>query len=103
MAVDSGLPLGILAEIEYAETKCQLDPSDRLTFVSDGVIEAINDKRELFGFDRTQVISAQPASTIAETARRFGQQDDISVLGIVRDAVAGASSHAHNAEHAIGL
>jgi hypothetical protein len=82
MAVDSGLPLGIVAEGDYSETHYQLAPGDRLTFVSDGVVEATNDKRELFGFERTQAISSQPAASIAETAKQFGQEDDISVVGI---------------------
>lgn len=82
MATNPGLPLGIVAEIDYAEARYQLAPGDRLTFVSDGVVEATNHKRELFGFDRTQAISTQPANSIAETARRFGQQDDISVVTI---------------------
>ena len=60
----------------------QLNPDDRLTFVSDGVVEATNEHRELFGFDRTQAISNRSASAIAETAKQFGQQDDITVLTI---------------------
>jgi serine phosphatase RsbU (regulator of sigma subunit) len=62
----------------------QLTPGDRLTFVSDGVVEATNEKRELFGFARTQEISNQSAATIAETAQKFGQEDDITVVGVVR-------------------
>ncbi len=46
----------------------------------DGVVEATNEHRELFGFDRTQAISHQSASAIAEAAKQFGQHDDISVL-----------------------
>ncbi len=84
LAVDSGLPLGILADGISEETRYQLAPGDRLTFVSDGVVEATNDKRELFGFDRTQAISNQPAQAIAEAARQFGQEDDISVLSVTR-------------------
>jgi hypothetical protein len=34
----------------------------------------------LFGFDRTRAISSETAETIAETARAFGQEDDITVL-----------------------
>lgn len=82
MAVNSGLPLGILAESDYSETSYQLAQGDRLTFVSDGVVEATNDKRELFGFERTQVISNRPAQVIAETAKQFGQEDDTSVLTV---------------------
>ena len=31
-------------------------------------------------------MSAQPAADIAEAAKKFGQQDDISVLSVVRTA-----------------
>ncbi len=82
LPVAPGLPLGILAEGSYEETHYQLAPSDRLTFVSDGVVEATNDKKELFGFERTQAISNQPAAAIADAAKNFGQEDDISVLSV---------------------
>jgi sigma-B regulation protein RsbU (phosphoserine phosphatase) len=82
LAVESGLPLGIVAISDYSETTYQLNPGDHLTFLSDGVVEATNEHRELFGFDRTQAISTQSAGAIAEAARQFGQQDDITVLTI---------------------
>jgi phosphoserine phosphatase RsbU/P len=78
--VESGLPLGITPDVCYSETTFQLNPNDRLTFVSDGVVEATNEHRELFGFHRTEAISTQSASAIAEAAKQFGQQDDITVL-----------------------
>ncbi len=82
LAIEPGLPLGILANTTYAETTHHLSPGDRLTFVSDGVVEATNPQRELFGFDRTQSISTQPAAAIASAAQTHGQQDDISVIAI---------------------
>jgi sigma-B regulation protein RsbU (phosphoserine phosphatase) len=82
LAVESGLPLGIVADADYCETSYQLNPGDHLTFLSDGVVEATNEHRELFGFARTQAISNRSASTIAEIAKQFGQQDDITVLTI---------------------
>jgi phosphoserine phosphatase RsbU/P len=57
--VESGLPLGITPDACYSETTFELNPNDRLTFVSDGVVEATNERRELFGFHRTQAISTQ--------------------------------------------
>lgn len=86
LIVEPGLPLGILAEAAYSETTHHLEPNDRLTFVSDGVVEATNSDRELFGFERTQAISSQSAQAIAEAAKQFGQQDDITVLSITRTA-----------------
>ena len=84
MAVPSGLPLGLVAEGRYEETRYQIAPDDRLTFVSDGILEATNAKGELYGFERTQAVSNQTADTIAEAARQFGQEDDITVVSLMR-------------------
>ena len=48
--------------------------------MSDGVPEARNHKRELYGFDRLPALTLLPAEDIAATAVRFGQEDDITVL-----------------------
>jgi serine phosphatase RsbU (regulator of sigma subunit) len=82
-----GLPLGLTAEAEWEERQINLQPGDRLLWVSDGVIEARNGKHELLGFQRTQELAAQPASEIARAAQEFGQEDDITVLSITRQKV----------------
>ena len=78
--IESGLPLGIIADVEYPESTLQLRLGDTFTMLSDGVVEAQSTTGELFGFDRTREIIEQPAASIAEAALRFGQQDDITVL-----------------------
>jgi hypothetical protein len=78
--LESGLPLGIARDAQFTETTLQLTPSDTLTFLSDGVVEARNSKGELFGFERTAAIATQSAKSIAQTAQAFGQEDDITVL-----------------------
>ena len=55
---------------------------DHITFLTDGVVEAMNSANELFGFERAQQISGQPAASIAQQAQAFGQNDDITVLGV---------------------
>jgi serine phosphatase RsbU (regulator of sigma subunit) len=80
--LEGSLPLGIVAESEYPAQAFTLNPGDRLTFLTDGVVEAINPARELFGFDRTREISGQPATAIAQQAQTFGQEDDITVLAV---------------------
>ena len=82
IAIASGLPLGLNdpAEAEYATTDFQLHPGNRLTLLSDGVVEAQSISGELFGFDRTCALSDRPADQIAEAAQNFGQKDDITVL-----------------------
>ncbi len=82
LAVEPGLPLGLTTGIEYAEVSLPLASGDRLTFLSDGVVEAQNASGELFGFERTQAISKESAGRIAHAAQTFGQIDDITVLTV---------------------
>lgn len=86
LAVAHGLPLGIANESTYAENTWNLAASDRLTFVSDGVVESRDASGELYGFARTKSISGEPAEMIARAAQLFGQEDDITVLTVERVA-----------------
>jgi hypothetical protein len=85
--LEGALPLGLAPGVEFATARFSLEPGDGLTFVSDGVVEAKNGHSELFGFERLREISAQKAQPIADAARRFGQEDDITVLTFRRLAV----------------
>lgn len=80
IAVEAGLPLGIVADTVYTETRVELHAGDVLTLMSDGVVEAQNAAGELFGFARTEEIASGSAETIAQAALAFGQSDDITVL-----------------------
>lgn len=82
VAVQSGLPLGLTTGVEYGQVSVQLAAGDRLTFLSDGVVEAQSTSGELFGFERTQAISTESANEIARDAEAFGQIDDITVLTV---------------------
>jgi len=48
------------------------------------VVEARDRKGELFGFERTERISSEPAEAIVEAAQAFGQDDDITALTVKR-------------------
>lgn len=87
VAVDPGLPLGVIADAEYSETLFHLSPSETLMLLSDGVVEAKNTGGELYGFERTREISLQSAQSIAAAAKAFGQEDDITVLTVARAPV----------------
>ena len=80
LALESGLPLGLAANSNYAESTTSLPPGVKLTLLTDGVVEARNQAGELFGFDRTRDLSAQSAESIAQAAQAHGQEDDITVL-----------------------
>lgn len=78
------LPLGLSADAIYAEQSVGLEAGDRLTLLSDGVVEAQNAGGELFGFERARGMSRETARAIAEAAQSFGQADDITVLTLER-------------------
>jgi hypothetical protein len=82
MDLVADLPLGVIPGAHYEEKEFELKVGDRLIFLSDGVVEASNSQGELFGFERTQQVSNESARYIAQTAKRFGQTDDITVVSI---------------------
>jgi sigma-B regulation protein RsbU (phosphoserine phosphatase) len=81
------LPLGVAPGIDYECSSFGLEPGSRLTFYSDGVVEAQNAAGELLGFDRSRELSQRPAADIAAAAKAYGQQDDITVLTIERTPI----------------
>lgn len=87
MHSENGLPLGLVASAAYAESSFELREGEQLTLVTDGVVEARNNAGELFGFARTAAIAAESAESIARQAQRFGQEDDITVLSLAREAI----------------
>jgi serine phosphatase RsbU (regulator of sigma subunit) len=86
--VPGALPLGAKPGTRYETVRLQLPRGSRLTFYSDGIIEAQNAERELFGFERGRALSMEPVAAIVEAAKGFGQQDDMTVIAITRDAAA---------------
>jgi len=91
IAVSGSLPLGVLPEVSYEEIQMYLHPGDRILMLSDGVVEARKSSGELFGFDRVHNLSNQSAFYIADAAKSFGQEDDITVLTVRRLAQAVAA------------
>ena len=49
-----GVPLGLLAQVEYQETQVTLEKGDLLAFFSDGLAEAANSEHEEFGTRRLE-------------------------------------------------
>ncbi len=65
--------------------------------ITDGVLEARNNKGEIYGFDRLAALMREkthPPEQIADTACRFGQDDDITVLSMTREATRAKQSTA---------
>jgi hypothetical protein len=86
------LPLGVANGALYETTGFRMAPGDRLTFYSDGVVEAQSANGELFGFERARQISTEAAAAIVEAAKQFGQQDDITVVTIERAAAVASAA-----------
>ncbi len=82
LTTPGAFPLGVIPDQTYERVALQCMPGDRLTFVSDGVVEAQNKFGELLGFERTQAMSMLQAAEIADAASLFGQIDDITVVTI---------------------
>jgi serine phosphatase RsbU (regulator of sigma subunit) len=80
LATPPALPLGLVPDQVYPSIAGTLGPRERIVLLSDGVLEARAPDGELYGFDRLARLSLEPAHSIADTAQRFGQEDDIAVL-----------------------
>jgi serine phosphatase RsbU (regulator of sigma subunit) len=59
VAAPSALPLGMLIDTEYSQVEIDLAPGDTLLFYTDGIVEAHDQCRNLFGFDRLEALLAR--------------------------------------------
>jgi Stage II sporulation protein E (SpoIIE) len=86
--VEGALPLGVTDNAGFTVTHFQLQENDRLLLASDGIVEAMDERGRLFGFERLQELlqSRLTAAEVATAAQSFGQQDDISVIAVTRTA-----------------
>jgi hypothetical protein len=80
LTLANGLPLGLSANEQYAESVFSLAVDEQLTLMTDGVVEARATGGELLGFDRVKAMATQSADSIAQAAQTFGQDDDITVM-----------------------
>ena len=67
----AGVPLGLLPDVDYDETRLALRPGDIVVFASDGIQESMNKDLEEFGVDRLKsilatVTPADPGYTVAQ-------------------------------------
>ncbi len=82
------VPLGLVAESTYAQANVEMRQGDMAVLMTDGVAEAQDAQRVLLGFSRVESLLREgaDAKTVADTAQQFGQQDDLTVISIVRVA-----------------
>jgi sigma-B regulation protein RsbU (phosphoserine phosphatase) len=92
-----GSPLGILAGMKFGQEAIGLDPGDTVVLYTDGVIEAMNAREELYGYERLEAVikkgAAEPhaqKAAIIEGVNRFTalspQHDDLTLVCFGRTA-----------------
>jgi serine phosphatase RsbU (regulator of sigma subunit) len=91
-----GMPLGLMPGMGYEEKEIVLEKGESVLFYSDGLVEAHDPRREMFGFPRLQgLVGAQRSggssliSFLLSELRRFTgegweQEDDITLVTLDR-------------------
>ncbi|MEO6471043.1 MAG: SpoIIE family protein phosphatase [Aeromicrobium sp.] len=92
-----GMPLGLMPGMTYEEKETTLAPGDSVLLHSDGIAEAHNSDRDMFGFPRLMQTMADATSdqdliqhvlTVLEqfVGADAEQEDDITMVSLERDA-----------------
>ena len=96
----TGMPLGLLPGMGYEEKEIVLERGESVLFYSDGLVEAHDPQREMFGFPRLQGLVGTHRSggqalvnfLLSELARFTGeeweQEDDITLVTLERSETA---------------
>jgi len=91
----TGMPLGLMPGMHYEEKQVWLAPGEVILFHSDGIVEAHNEHREMFGFPRLMrlVGEHEDGKTLKEfvlddlaafTGADWEQEDDITMVTLQR-------------------
>ena len=94
----TGMPLGLMPDMTYEEKEATLGPGDTLLLHSDGLAEAHNPERQMFGFPRLAALVAGCRDGQELIDRLLGelegftgpgweQEDDITLVAVQRAAV----------------
>ncbi len=80
------LPLGLAEDAAYAQTRMEMAVGDVIVLLTDGIVEARDNQGLLLGFARVESMlrARSTATNVAEIAQQHGQNDDMTVLRIVR-------------------
>jgi serine phosphatase RsbU (regulator of sigma subunit) len=92
-----GMPLGLMPGMSYEEKEVVVDAGESVLFYSDGLVEAHDPQREMFGFPRLRALIAEHSDErslghflIEElysfTGEGWEQEDDITLLTLRRFA-----------------
>jgi serine phosphatase RsbU (regulator of sigma subunit)/anti-sigma regulatory factor (Ser/Thr protein kinase) len=92
-----GMPLGLMPGMAYEEKEATLEPGDSVLLHSDGIVEAHDPERDMFGFPRLKETMADVAGgqelidrvlsdLEAFTGAEAEQEDDITMVTLQRSA-----------------
>jgi hypothetical protein len=105
-----GFPLGVRRRDPFREILVQFEPGDRLILYSDGLIEAVDDEGEPFGFHRFEKVvqstgeqSVEEIKTaILDSVKRFTRnrppEDDQTLVVISFEDLEGLGAYARESE-----
>ncbi len=93
----TGMPLGLMPGMSYEERETILAPGDSVLFYSDGLVEAHNPERDMFGFprlmtlmsdwhDTTPLIERMLNELATFTGSDWEQEDDVTLVALSREA-----------------
>jgi anti-sigma regulatory factor (Ser/Thr protein kinase) len=106
----TGMPLGLMPGMHYEEFDVTLAMDESVLFYSDGLVEAHNQQREMFGFPRLmEMLSKHPGDTTlidsllselaAFTGDSWEQEDDITLVRLQRVPAPAVAEEAPEALH----
>jgi serine phosphatase RsbU (regulator of sigma subunit) len=92
----TGMPLGLMPDMAYDEREVTVAPGDSVLLYSDGLVEAHNGEREMFGFPRLRrlveahagdapLIEVLLTELAAFTGPAWEQEDDVTLVTLHRD------------------
>ncbi len=98
----TGMPLGLMPGMKYEEKEVVLAPGDSVLFYSDGIVEAHNPRREMFGFPRLMKLVKEYAGKmdlkdflldqlVSFTGSHWEQEDDVTLVTLQRSNGYGVS------------
>ncbi len=93
--IATGMPLGLMPEMDYDQNRATIQPGETLMLSSDGLVEAHNPAYEMFGFPRVQelvrnyeggdgLIAHLMQNLRTFVGEAYEQEDDITILTIER-------------------
>ena len=90
----TGMPLGMMPDTSYEEYETVIEPGESLIFYSDGLVEAHDSRREMFGFARLKALLEEQSDvslidTLLDELLRFTgdgweQEDDVTLVALHR-------------------